>query len=159
MPNAISPPLPGTPTSIDATNFAVFVSTLDTVPSPWFKVQIAPAPKVRKRGCGPTAMESVTLFVFTSTRVSRFFSGVVTQMAPSPYKQETEFGGTAISATTRFDLGSIRDNLPALSVNIQTASGLVVTPPSLSAGPSGIVASTAFVLMLTRESDLSPQFG
>ena len=36
--------------------------------------------------------------------------------------------------------GSMRDSLPRGSVSIQTASGLAVTPPSLSAGPSGTLS-------------------
>src|SRR6266852_3246554 len=49
-PTAISPPGPGTPTSIVATTLFVFGSMRDTLPSPWFNVHTAPAPVAMKRG-------------------------------------------------------------------------------------------------------------
>src|SRR6202166_5408697 len=82
-PNAISPPVPGIPTGIAATNLLVFVSTREIVLSPWLSVHTQPAPTVRKRGCGPTGTEAATLFDCTSTRVSRLCSVEVIQIAPS----------------------------------------------------------------------------
>jgi hypothetical protein len=60
-PNAISPPLPGTPTVMLAISLALLASTRETVPSPWFSVHTEPTPTVRKRGCGPTSMVSLIL--------------------------------------------------------------------------------------------------
>src|SRR4051794_5262398 len=83
-PAAISPPRPGTPTSIVATTVFVFGSMRDTVPSPWFSVQTAPSPAAMKRGTFPTGIVSTTRLVYGSTRETTFFSALVTQTASSP---------------------------------------------------------------------------
>src|SRR5512140_1172389 len=125
-----------------ATTARDFISTRETVPSPWLSVQMEPAPAVRKRGPGPTAMVSVTALDFASTRVTTLFSGLLTQIAPSPYTQATDPGATAISAATWFVAGSMRESVPLISVTIHTASGDATMPPSLFAGPTGMVATT-----------------
>src|SRR5215831_7499044 len=58
-----------------------------------------------------------------------------------------------------FVAGSILDRTPCGSVKYQMLSSLAAIPPSVSAGPSGIVATTLFVATSIRESVLSPQFG
>src|SRR5882762_11858557 len=55
-PTAMSPPGPGTPTSIVATTLFVFGSIRETLPSPWFSDQTAPAPVAMKRGALPTGI-------------------------------------------------------------------------------------------------------
>src|SRR6185295_19957467 len=55
-PTAMSPPGPGTPTSIVATTLLVAGSILETLPSPWLSVQTAPPPAAMKRGVLPTAI-------------------------------------------------------------------------------------------------------
>src|ERR1051326_474468 len=65
---------------------------------------------------------------------------------------ETDPAATAISAATLLVFGSMRESVVLLSLTTQTASGLVVKPPSLLAMPIGIVAATALVLMSTRAS-------
>ena len=62
-PTAISPPPPGTPTSIVATTLLVFGSMRDTLPSPWLSVHTAPAPTAMKRGALPTGIVSTTRLV------------------------------------------------------------------------------------------------
>ena len=55
-PAAISPPAPGTPTSMVATTSFVFGSIRETLPSPWLRVHTPPSPTARNRGAGPTGM-------------------------------------------------------------------------------------------------------
>src|SRR3954470_23707808 len=102
------------------------------------------------RGCGPTVIVSVARFVFASTRVTTLFSGLLTHTAPSAYTQATDPGATATSATALFDSGSMRDSTPFGSLTIQIASGPAASPPSLFAGPTGIVAVTLLVFISTR---------
>src|SRR5437868_4508888 len=83
-PTAMSPPPPGTPTSIVAATLFVFGSIRDTLPSPWFSVHTAPAPVAMKRGDLPTGMVSAIRLVFGSTRVTVLASVLVTHTAPSP---------------------------------------------------------------------------
>src|SRR5262245_37820829 len=83
-PTAISPPPPGTPTSIVVTALLVFASMRVTVPSPWLSDHTAPAPAAMKRGFGPTLMASTTRLVFGSTLVTTLLSVLVTHTAFSP---------------------------------------------------------------------------
>src|SRR5262245_51835763 len=83
-PTEISPPPPGTPTSIVATTLLVFASMRETLPSPWFSDHTAPAPAAMNRGLGPTLIVSTTRLVFGSTRVTRSLSVLVTHTAFSP---------------------------------------------------------------------------
>src|SRR6185295_579037 len=83
-PTAISPPPPGTPTSIVATTLLVFGSMRDTLPSPWFSVHTAPPPAAMKRGDLPTGIVSTTRLVRGSTRATVLCSVLVTQTASSP---------------------------------------------------------------------------
>src|SRR5688572_3994625 len=102
-----------------------------------------PPPAVRNRGRGPVAIVSVTVFVFGSTRVRTLLSVLLIQIAPSsPSTAANEPDGTVISAATLFVAGSILDKVPFGSLIIHTASGLAARPPSLWAGPTGIVATT-----------------
>src|SRR5436190_2385667 len=119
-----------------------------------------PPPTVVKRGFGPISMVSVTRFVAGSTRETLLCSLLTTQIAPSsPRTQTGEPEGTVISATLAFVLGSILESTPFRSLGIQMLSALAVSPPSLFAGPTGIVATTVLVFMSTREIVLSVQFG
>src|SRR5689334_1863517 len=83
-PAAISPPGPGTPTSIVATTLFVFGSMRETLPSPWFSTQTASRPAAMKRGDLPTVIVSATRFVCGSTRATVPCSVLVTQTASSP---------------------------------------------------------------------------
>src|SRR3954469_526814 len=83
-PTAISPPGPGTPTSIVAATLLVLGSMRETLPSPWFSTQIAAGPAAIKRGDLPTVMVSATRLVFGSTRATVPCSVLVTHTAPSP---------------------------------------------------------------------------
>src|SRR5215468_7166566 len=65
---------------------------------------------------------------------------------------ETDPGATMISAAILLVFGSTRVSVLLPSLTTQTASALVVRPPSLLAMPIGIVATTALVLMSTRAS-------
>lgn len=56
-------------------------SIRDTLPSPWFKVQIAPRPAAKNRGLGPTGIFATTFSVLASTRVSKLFLVLVIQTA------------------------------------------------------------------------------
>src|ERR1051326_2946822 len=100
------------------------------------------APEVRKRGCGPTGIFATAWLVFGSTFVRRPAPGVVTQIASSAKRQAAEFGGMEISCSTRLTAGLMRASTPLGSLTIQTLPAPVVTPPSLSAGPTGMVATT-----------------
>src|SRR5215207_2729801 len=111
------------------------------------------------RGFGPTGIVSVTSLVLASTRVTTLCSLLDTQTAPSPYTAAGDPGAIGISATILFVFGSMRLSTPFLSDGSHTAFELAVMPPSLSAGPTGIVATTVLVLMSTRETVLSTQFG
>src|SRR5206468_3920774 len=105
---------------------------------------------------GPTGIVSVTALVLGSTRDTRLFSVLLIQMAPSsPRTHAKEPAGTWISAIDFSVFGSIRVRTPFLSVSIQMLSALVASPPSLSAGPYGRVATTRLVLMSTRDKVLS----
>src|SRR5580693_3450702 len=53
----------------------------------------------------------------------------------------------------------MRDRTPLASVTIHTASGLAAMPPSLCEGVAATAATTALVLMSTRETTFSPQLG
>src|SRR5262249_57747474 len=87
-PAAISPPGPGTPTSMVATTWFLFGSILETVPSDWFSTQTPAAPAARNRGWQPTAIVAATVFDFGSIRwtdplpVERGSPVFVTQAAP-----------------------------------------------------------------------------
>src|SRR5437867_4635543 len=142
------------------TSFLVFTSTRETVPSPWFNVQIEPPPAVRNLGLGPTSILSVTRFVFGSTRASRLLSVLLTQKAQSsPTTHANEPAGTCISATTVLVSGSILEMMPFASDNIHTLSALAAIPPSLFAGPAKTVATISFVFTPIRDIVLSPQLG
>ena len=52
-PTAISPPAPGTPTSMVADTLLVAGSTRDTLPSPWLSVQTLPKPSGQESRRGP----------------------------------------------------------------------------------------------------------
>ena len=80
----MSPPPPGTPTSIVAVTLFVFVSMRDTLPSPWLSVHTLPAPAATKRGDLPTGIVSTIRFVCGSTRVTTLLSVLVAQIASSP---------------------------------------------------------------------------
>jgi len=54
-----------------------------TVPSPWFRVQIEPAPAVKNRGMGPTGIAAVTSPVLASTAVNRLTLPPVIHTVPS----------------------------------------------------------------------------
>src|SRR5262252_2925840 len=62
-PTAISPPGPGTPTSMVATTLLVDGSIRETLPSPWFNVQTAPPPDAMNRGVLPTSIVLTIRFV------------------------------------------------------------------------------------------------
>ncbi len=73
-PAAMSPPGPGTPTSMVATTSFVLGSILETVPSAWFRTHTAPSPTARNRGRPRTAMVATTALVAGSTRWTEPFS-------------------------------------------------------------------------------------
>src|SRR6185436_6280277 len=101
---------------------------------------------------GPTAIVSVTRFVFGSTRDTLLCSLLTTHAAPSsPNTTTGEPEGTSISATTLLVLGSIRERIPFRSLSIQMLPAPAASPPSLLAGPTGIVAETVLVAMSIRE--------
>src|SRR6185369_5474278 len=90
----------------------------------------------------------------------RLFSVLTTHTAPSsPTTHTNEPEGTEMSATFAFVFGSILASTPCGSLSIQILSALAAKPPSLPAGPTGIVATTSFVFTSTRDSVLSVQFG
>src|SRR5579863_399243 len=158
-PKAISPPSPGTPAGIVASSLFVFAFTRETLPSPWFKVQIDPAPAVKKRGFGPTGTVAVALFVPGSTLVTRFFSVDVTHTAPSSNAAANDPGAMGMEATIAFVFGSTRDKVPLRSVVSQTLPAPVAIPPSDSAGGAPIVATICALRSSTRRSERSPQLG
>src|SRR5262245_18783981 len=86
-------------------------------------------------------------------------TGVVIQAAPSPNVRPAEPAGTVISAITLFSFGSMRETTPLGSLTTHTLPPPTAIPPSLAAGPTGIVASSSLVTIDTREMVLSPQFG
>src|ERR1700674_850245 len=53
----------------------------------------------------------------------------------------------------------MRDRVPFASVKYQMLSSLAAMAPAVSAGPSGIVATTLLVATSMRDRVLSPQFG
>src|SRR5262245_35967505 len=93
-PAEISPPPPGTPTSMVATTLFVFGSIRDTDPSPWFNVHTAPRPAVMKRGALPTGIVSTIRLVCGSTRVTLSWAVLVTQTPPSPKAMPYDPDGT-----------------------------------------------------------------
>src|ERR1700722_17088884 len=105
-PTAMSPPGPGTPTSIVAATLLVAGSTRDTLPSPWFKVQMAPIPAARNRGSGPTGIFASTFSLAASTRVSRLPLVLVIQTEPPSNTAVNEPGGMETFDTTLFIAGS-----------------------------------------------------
>src|SRR5689334_5475938 len=98
-PTAMSPPGPGTPTSIVAETLSVPGSMRDTVPSPWLSVHTAPAPTAMNRGALPTLIVSTTRLVCGSTRDTESWSVLVTESAPSPNVRPYDPDGSEISAT------------------------------------------------------------
>src|SRR3954468_21399115 len=93
-PTAMSPPPPGTPTSIVATTVLVAGSIRDTLPSPWFSVPTPPLPAAMNRGALPTAIVSTTRLVCGSTLVTVLRSVLVTQSASSPNARPYDPGAT-----------------------------------------------------------------
>src|SRR3954468_5725136 len=93
-PTAMSPPPPGTPTSIAAAPLLVAGSIRDTLPSPWFSVHTAPPPAAMNRGVLPTAIVSTTRLVCGSTLVTVPRSVLVTQSASSPNARPYDPGAT-----------------------------------------------------------------
>src|SRR4029453_13268613 len=83
-PTAMSPPGPGTPTSMVATTLFVFGSIRETLPSPWLSVHTAPPPAAMNRGDLPTGIVSTTRLVRGSTRATLLCSVLVTHTASSP---------------------------------------------------------------------------
>ena len=59
-------------------------------------------------------------------------------------------------ADTMLVAGSIFERTPFASVTSQTPSGLAAIPPSLTAGPTGTVAITLFVLVSILDTAFSP---
>src|SRR5688572_10206980 len=119
-----------------------------------------PPPAVVKRGRGPTSIRSVILSVVGSTRTTTLFSVLTAQIAPSSPRTATKDPeGTSISAIFVLVFGSIFERTPLASLSIQIWSELAARPPSLAAGPTGIVARTSLVFISTRERVLSVQFG
>src|SRR5262245_17198395 len=86
-------------------------------------------------------------------------TGVVIHTAPSPNVTPADPAGTVTSAITLLSFGSMRETTPLGSLTTHTVPPPTAIPPSLAAGPTGIVATTSLVAIETREIVLSPQFG
>src|SRR5579864_6828165 len=151
-PAAISPPLPGTPTSIVAVTLLVFGSIRDTLPSPWQSTQTEPSPVVKNRGFALTSIRAITKLVSGSTRSNLFSSVQVTHSAPSPNATVKHPAGNRTSATILLVAGSRRASVLFASVSSHRLSALTARPPSESATPVGIVAVIFAVLRSTRAS-------
>src|SRR5438093_239145 len=83
-PTAMSPPPPGTPTSIVAATLFVFGSMRDTVPSPQFGTQTLPNATARpEQGRLPVAMGVPIVFVFGSSFARLSFGAFDTHAASS----------------------------------------------------------------------------
>ena len=136
----MSPPGPGVPSGIVAAGVWVTASIRLSDPSPWFSVQMAPAPAVRKRGCGPVGIVPVTAPVAASIAVTAAPAASVSQTVPSRWSGLKEPGGVATRCRTVLSVGSMRAKVPSLSSTSQTLSRLVAIPPSGAAGPMSRIA-------------------
>src|SRR5436190_17721455 len=146
----MSPPDPGMSTAIVAVTFLLFSSTRVTVPSPWFNVQTEPPPVVRNRGFDPTGIDSRASPLAASTAVRTLFSTPVIQTMPPLNNGLEEPGEMEVLRRTLLLDGSIRTNVPFLSVISQMLSSLVVIPPSAPAGGIGSIATILFLAASTR---------
>ena len=78
----MSPPVPGTPTSIVASTFIVKGLIFVTVPLVWFSVHTPPSPAAINRGAGSTGISAMTSLETGLITDTRFFSVLETHTNP-----------------------------------------------------------------------------
>ncbi len=147
----MSPPSPGTPTSIVAVSWLLAGSMRARVPSFWLNTQMLPSPPARNLGDACTGISATTVLLWGSTRVTLPAAELVTQTLPNATMAACDCGLTGTWAMTLPLTASIRvrvpDFVPPSLVRTQRLSSPTPNDPSVSLVKfTGILRTTLLVV-------------